>query len=51
MGMNYYDPFLAAYLLGETTLASESLTVTGTFNQLLEGLRTVARTLSYSERR
>ncbi len=38
MGMNYYDPFLAAYLLGETTLASESLTVTGAFNQLLEGV-------------
>ena len=38
MGMNYYDPFLAAYLLGETTLASESRTVTGTFNQLLEGV-------------
>ncbi len=36
--MNYYDPFLAAYLLGETTLASESLTVTGAFNQLLEGV-------------
>ena len=39
VGMNYYDPFLAAYLLpGGTTLASESLTVTGTFNQLLEGV-------------
>ena len=38
MGMNYYDPFLAAYVLGETKLASESLTVTGAFNQLLEGV-------------
>ena len=39
VGMNYYDPFLAAYLLpGGTTLAAESLTVTGTFNQLLEGV-------------
>ncbi len=38
MGMNYYDPFLAAYLLGETKLASESLTVTGAFNRMLEGV-------------
>ena len=38
VGMTYYDPFLAAYLLGETFLSSESLTVTRTFNQLLEGV-------------
>ncbi len=39
VGMNYYDPFLAAYLLpGGTTLAAESLAVTGAFNQLLEGV-------------
>jgi lysophospholipase L1-like esterase len=38
VGMNYHDPFLAAYLAGETSLAQESLTVTGTFNQLLEGV-------------
>ncbi len=39
VGMNYYDPFLAAYLLpGGTTLAAESLAVTLTFNRLLEGV-------------
>ena len=39
VGMNYYDPFLAADLLpGGATLAGESLTLTGEFNQLLEGV-------------
>ena len=39
VGMNYYDPFLAADLLpGGTTLAAESLTLTGEFNQLLQGV-------------
>lgn len=39
VGMNYYDPFLAAYFLpGGTTLASESLAVTLAFNSLLGGI-------------
>lgn len=44
VGMNYYDPFLAAYLLGSTgvSLASESLPVTVDFNQLLDGIYALA---------
>ena len=39
VGMNYYDPFLAAYFVsGGTALARESLAVTVAFNSLLGGI-------------
>lgn len=40
VGMNYYDPFLAAYELGPAgqTLAAESLTAATGFNTELEGI-------------
>ena len=43
VGMNYYDPFLAAYFLpGGTGLATESLAVTVDFNRLLHGIYALA---------
>ena len=45
VGMNYYDPFLAAYLLGTPTgavLAMQSVGVTVLFNQLLDGIYALA---------